>query len=119
MFSILFGILFSLLTLDVLVRATLMIIGSLKAGKQDQKEMIHACFLSLAVEVIGLWLVSLTFTISRSGLIPFVLQAAMLYLLRGYLSFERTATRCVYSLVCAWMPARQSLWKKLAVWHLM
>jgi len=119
MISMIFSILFTLISLDVLVRAAFMLIGCLKAGKKDQKEMIHACFLSLAAEIIGMWLVSLTFALSKSGLIPLVLQAALVYLLRSYLSFERSATRCVYSLLCAWLPKQQEVWKKLAVWHIL
>lgn len=115
--GVIFHILYWVMGLAILARACLLVVAYLRAAREDQRRIVGDCLTSVILETGLLVVVNLCFALSRTGLIPLALLLALLFLIRSVAPFEKTAARCVYSLLSAWFPEKQGQLDKMVGYH--
>ena len=106
--SFLFGLGYYLVCLTVLLRTLLMLAAYLKSSPDARKKAGMPLLMSAGAELVWCALVGLSFNVSHVDLIPLVLSALGLSVLRHVAPFEKVGSQHVYSLLSSLFPQRQA-----------
>lgn len=116
--SLIFGTGYYLVCLSVFLRALLMLAAYLKSSPEGRKKSGTSLLMSAGVELAWCAVVGLSFNVSRVDLIPLVLSAMGLSVLRRIAPFEKTGSQHVYSLLASLFPQKQAALARATALHL-